>query len=336
MLASLLTLLMACVLGWVLTPLAAKVAFKLNILDHPDNNLKKHERPVPYLGGLAVYVSFVLTLVAVKLWQHGTLLGVMGILTGATIIAVLGLIDDKRALSPAIKFAGQTAAALVLIYCNMRLQFVQQPVLSVLLSLLWVVGVTNAMNLIDVMDGLSTGVGVIAAAGFFAMAAISGRYNNLFILSALGGALLGFLPYNFPKARIYQGDTGALLMGFILSSVAMGQGYSRVNAMALLAPVLILAVPIFDTLFIMFLRQRRGVSMFRGSPDHLALRMVKLGLSRTQTVLLLWSAGAVLSAIALATTWMPFQWALLTYVGVGLAALFTAERMGSFSMEKSA
>jgi UDP-GlcNAc:undecaprenyl-phosphate GlcNAc-1-phosphate transferase len=157
----------------------------------------------------------------------------------------------------------------------------------------------------------------------------------MYILSALGGALLGFLPFNFPKARIYQGDTGALLMGFILASVAMGQGYSRVNSLALLAPILILAVPIFDTLFIMFLRQRRGVSMFRGSPDHLALRMVKLGLSRKQTVLILWGASALLSAVAYASTRMPLSAALLTYVALALAALFVAERMGSFPMEKA-
>jgi UDP-GlcNAc:undecaprenyl-phosphate GlcNAc-1-phosphate transferase len=334
MFASLITAILAFGLALVTTPLAAKLAFKLGILDRPDDKLKKHERPIPYLGGLAVYISFVLTLVAVKFWQHGTVVGVVGILTGATVITVLGLIDDKHALSPGVKFAGQTVAALILIYCNMRLQFVQQPVLSTILSLLWVVGITNAMNLIDIMDGLSSGVGVIASLGFFVIAAASGRFNNMLILAALGGALLGFLPYNFPKARVYQGDTGALLMGFILSSVAMGQGYSRINSMAVLAPILILAVPIFDTLFIMFLRQRRGVSMFRGSPDHLALRMVRLGLSRQQTVLVLWGAAAALSAIAYFSTRMPFQWALLTYVGAGAVALFVAERMGSFPMEK--
>lgn len=335
MFASLMTALAAFGLALIFTPLAGRLAFKLRILDHPDDKLKKHEQPVPYLGGLAVYLSFAAALAAVKLWQHGSLFGVVGILTGATVITVLGLIDDKHALSPGVKFLGQTVAALILIYCNMRLQFIHNPVLSVVLSLLWVVGITNAMNLIDIMDGLSSGVGVIASLGFFVIAMASGRYNNMYILAALGGALLGFLPFNFPKARIYQGDTGALLMGFILASVAMGQGYSRVNSMALLAPILILAIPIFDTLFIMFLRQRRGVSMFRGSPDHLALRMVKLGLTRRQTVLVLWGVSALLSAIAYFSTQMPFSAALLTYGGLGLAALFVAERMGSFPMEKS-
>jgi UDP-GlcNAc:undecaprenyl-phosphate GlcNAc-1-phosphate transferase len=327
--------LLAFGLALLITPLAGKLAFKLGILDRPDDKLKTHARPIPYLGGLAVYLSFVIALVIVKFWQHGTVVGVVGILTGATVITVLGLIDDKHALSPGVKFAGQTVAALILIYCNMRLQFVQQPVLSTILSISWVVGITNAMNLIDIMDGLSSGVGFIASVGFFFIAAASGRFNNMFILAALGGALLGFLPYNFPKAKIYQGDTGALLMGFILSSVAMGSGYSRINSMAVLAPIMILAVPIFDTLFIMFLRHRRGVSMFRGSPDHLALRMVKLGLTRTQTVLLLWGAAALLSAVAYASTRMPFQWALLTYVGFAGVALFVAERMGSFPMVPS-
>ncbi|NTV53157.1 MAG: undecaprenyl/decaprenyl-phosphate alpha-N-acetylglucosaminyl 1-phosphate transferase, partial [Candidatus Firestonebacteria bacterium] len=161
--ASLMTALAAFGLALIFTPLAARLAFKLRILDHPDAKLKKHEQPVPYLGGLAVYLSFVAALAAVKLWQHGTLFGVVGILTGATVITVLGLIDDKHALSPGVKFLGQTVAALILIYCNMRLQFIHNPVLSVVLSLLWVVGITNAMNLIDIMDGLSSGVGVIAS-----------------------------------------------------------------------------------------------------------------------------------------------------------------------------
>jgi UDP-GlcNAc:undecaprenyl-phosphate/decaprenyl-phosphate GlcNAc-1-phosphate transferase len=317
-----------------LTPLAGKAAFRLNILDHPDRKLKLHEKPVPYLGGLAVYLGFTAALVGVKVWQHGMVIGVVGILAGSALITGLGLIDDKRQLSPGVKFAGQFTAAAILVACNMRLQFIQEPVTATLLSLLWVVGITNAMNLIDIMDGLSTGVAVTAAAAFFVVMAENGRYNDMYIVAALGGAALGFLPYNFPKAKIYLGDTGALLLGFVLSAVAMGGGYSRTNSLAVLAPILILGVPIFDTLFIMFLRQRRGVSMFRGSPDHLALRMVRLGLSRQQTAVILWGVSALLGAAAYLSTNLSLQGSLFLYGAAGLAALFIAERMGSFSMEK--
>ncbi len=331
--ASLLSFAVALLCSLLLTPVAAWLASRWGILDHPDQRLKRHAQPVPYLGGVAVYLAFMVALVTVKIWQHGTVIGVVGMLTGASMIMALGVVDDLRALSPAVKFLGQTAAAAVLVVCNMRLQFIADPYLAAVVSVLWVVGVTNAMNLIDIMDGLSSGVAVIAAVWFYAVSAGSGRYNTVLILAALAGAALGFLPYNFPKARIYLGDAGALLLGFVLASVAMGQGYSRINTIAVLAPLLILAVPIFDTLFIMFLRHRRGVSMFRGSPDHLALRLVKLGLTRTQTVGLLWGAAAALGGAAYLSTRLPFTWALLIYVAAGVLALFVAERVGSFPME---
>jgi len=316
-----------------LTPLAGKLARTIGILDHPDMHLKKHEAPVPYLGGLAVYIGFMVALVVFKIWQSSSVIGVVGVITGTTVIMLLGLVDDKAKLSPQIKFFGQTIAALVLIFCNMRLQFIHHPLLSIILSILWVVGITNAMNLIDIMDGLSSGVSFVAAVVFFIIAAQNGRYNDMYIMAALGGAVLGFLPYNFPRAHIYLGDSGALMLGFVLASVAMGESYSHVNPLAVLAPLLILGVPIFDTLFIMFLRHRRGVSMFRGSPDHLALRMVKLGFNRTQTVLILWSVSLGLGLAAYLSIQVPMHWSMMIYLALGLLALFIAARMGSFSME---
>ncbi len=333
MMISLWIALVAVGLSLLCTPLAANLARRLGIVDHPDNQLKRHDRPTPYLGGLAVYLAFMLSLVAFKFWEHSSVSGVVGVTLGTSLIVFLGLIDDKVQLSPLVKFAGQIAAAIVLIICNMKLEFIHQPVLSVVLTILWVVFVTNAMNLIDIMDGLSSGVTIIASGLFFVIAAQNGRINDMYIMAALGGAMLGFLPYNFPKARIYLGDTGALMMGFVLASIAMGEDYSKTNPVALLSPFLILAVPIFDTLFIMFLRHRKGKSMFRGSPDHLALRMVRLGLSKRQTVMILWAVSLGLGLLALFSIHVLVHWALLIYLGCGLAALFVAERMGSFDME---
>lgn len=323
---------LALALALMLTPLAAKLARRWGWLDHPDQKLKKHVRPVPYGGGVAVFVSFLLALAAFKFWESSTLIGVVGVTTGTGLIVLLGLLDDRFQLSPAAKFAGQMLAAVALYVCNMRLQFIEPPLLSLLLSVLWVVGVTNALNLIDIMDGLAAGTAVIASAVFFLIALQNGRANDMYILAALGGAALGFLPYNFPRARVYLGDTGALMLGFVLSSIAMGEAYTRVNPLAVLTPILILGVPIFDTLFIMFLRHRRGVSMFRGSPDHLALRVAKTGLSRRDTVLLLWGASVALGGLALAGMHLPLTWSLFVYLGVAAAALFVAERIGSISM----
>ncbi len=325
----------AFLLAMAAMPFAGKLAARWGMLDHPDQRLKRHERPVPYLGGLAVAVAFGAALAGVKFWMNGTIVGVVGVLAGSGLITLLGLVDDKHALKPETKFLGQVVAALILIACNMRLQFIHPPVLSALLTVIWVVGVTNAMNLIDIMDGLSAGVSAIAAAVFFLIAAHNGRTNDMFIVAALGGAVLGFLPFNFPGARIYLGDTGALLLGFVLSSVAVGESYSQVNSLAVLAPVLILGVPIFDTLFIMFIRHRRGVSMFRGSPDHVALRLVRAGLSRRQTVLVLWGGSAALGAAAYASIFLPQNWSLLLYLGAGLLALFAAERLSGIVMDRT-
>ncbi len=336
MTTSLYIFLLSLVLTLGLTPLAGGLARRLKILDHPDERLKKHEKPIPYLGGLAVYLGFILSLIAFKFWESSSLIGVVGVASGTSLIVVLGLIDDKYKLSPALKLIGQILAAVALILCNMRLQFIHHPALSVILSVLWVVGVTNAMNLIDVMDGLASGVSVIAAAVFFLIAAQNGRFNDMYILAALGGAALGFLPHNFPRARIYLGDTGALLLGFVLASIAMGESYSQVNPLAVLAPILILGVPIFDTLFIMFLRHRRGVSVFRGSPDHLALRLVHRGFTKQRTVLLLWAASLGLGAAAFLSIQVPMHWSLMIYLSAGLLALFVGERIGGFSMEPGA
>ena len=333
MLDSLWIVLIAFIISLGLTPLAAQLAHRVNMLDKPDNKLKRHAKPIPYLGGLAVYFAWLLPLITIKIWQHGKLFGIIGILTGATLIVVLGIIDDKYKLSPLIKFIGQILAALVLIICHMRLQFIDSFFWSSWLTVFWVVGITNAMNLIDIMDGLASGVSIIAIGVFFILAVEQGRINDMYILAALGGGLLGFIPYNFPRARIYLGDTGALLIGFVLAALAVGGEYSDYNNLAIITPILILTVPIFDTLFIIFIRYRRGVPIFRGSPDHIALRLVKLGFSRVQTVGLLWLVSILLGIIAYFTTKISLQWSVLVYVIIGVVLFFVGIYMGDSKLE---
>jgi len=158
-----------------------------------------------------------------------------------------------------------------------------------------VVGVTNALNLIDIMDGLAGGVAVIACLGFAAVPFLGTESYVPLAAAALGGSVLGFLPYNFQPARIYMGDSGALFLGFLLAGTALGHGYTQVNVVALAAPLLILGVPLYDTALVMVLRTLKGKSMFRGSNDHLALRLRALGLTVKQTVLALWGASALLA-----------------------------------------
>jgi UDP-GlcNAc:undecaprenyl-phosphate GlcNAc-1-phosphate transferase len=220
-------------------------------------------------------------------------------LAGGTVLALMGLWDDLFSLGPGFKFLVQILAGGLLVLFGVRLEFMpSHPVLGVMLTIFWVVAVTNAINLVDIMDGLAASVSVVACLGFIVVS-LPGEKAYVDIGAAvLGGALMGFLPYNWRPAKIYLGDTGSLLAGFVLSGVAMGHGYTEVNTVALCAPLLILGIPLYDTMLVSVLRILKKRSPFLGSNDHLALRLHKLGLSAPTTAILLSSVGALLSLSA--------------------------------------
>ena len=287
---------LALVIALYTTPLMRAAALRFGIVDRPDGRLKKHAQPVPYLGGLAIYLSFLLALTATRRFDSTEVLGML--LAGA-IVVILGLIDDLGVLTPGIKLAGQVVAVLTLINASVyiKLAFLPPP-LAILLSFLWILGITNAFNIIDVMDGLAAGVAAAASLVLFLVAAVNGRQTYAVLLAALCGALCGFLRFNFEPARIYMGDTGSMFVGLMLGALSMNNSYTRRNLVASIAPVIILGVPIFDTLFVMYVRYRRGLPVFLGSPDHFALRLRKWRLTTRQTVLVSWAATAVLGALA--------------------------------------
>lgn len=223
----------------------------------------------------------------------------LALLAGGTVLALLGLWDDLFTLGPGFKFAVQILSGAVLVMFGVRLEFLpSHPVLGVLLTIFWVVAVTNAVNLVDIMDGLSGSLIVVACLGFIVVS-LPGEepYVNL-AAAVLGGALAGFLPFNWRPARIYLGDTGALFAGFVLSGVAMGARYTEVNNVSICAPLLILGVPLYDTMLVFTLRLLKGRSPFLGSNDHVALRLRKAGLSVPSTAALLTAVGALLSLSA--------------------------------------
>lgn len=303
-----LTFVLALLLALYGVPLARRAALQFNIVDRPDGRLKLQAEPVPYFGGLAVYLAFLISLALTFEFRHEAL----GLMLGGTLMVMLGLIDDFGVLKPWPKLIGQLIAVFVLIRSGIRIEIAALPDwLDLLLTVLWMVGIINAINIIDVMDGLAGGIGLIACGWLFIVAMVNHDALVAVMASALAGSLLGFLRYNFHPAKIYLGDAGSLFLGLMLGALAMIGRYTAVHPVAVVAPVLILGVPVFDTLFVMYIRWLRGIPVFLGSSDHFALRLRHWRLSVPQVVMVSYGAALVLGGVALGMMVMPMKTALV-------------------------
>lgn len=288
---------LAALLSLYGVPIARQAALKYGIVDAPDGRLKHQREPVPYFGGLAIYLAFLMSLAFTFEFRQD----VLGIVLGGTIVVMLGLIDDFGVLTPWTKLAGQLLAVFVLIKSGIRIEIAAFPEwLDLVLTVFWMVGLINAFNLLDIMDGLSAGVGAVSASCLLVVALLQGDHTIAGMLVALIGSLLGFLKYNWHPARIYMGDTGAMLIGLLLGAIAMIGKYPSDHPLSLLTPVFIVGIPIFDTLFVMYIRYRRGLPIFWGSPDHIAIRLRHWGLSVPQIVITSYVSTAVVGMVGLA------------------------------------
>ncbi len=317
-LSYLLSFALAAVLSAVFTPRVREAAIRFGIVDKPDGRLKNHREPIPYLGGLAICLSFLLTIALTFTFNEE----VLGLLLAGSIVVILGLIDDLGELGPWTKLFGQLIAILVLIKSGIyiKLTFLPEP-LAILLSIIWLLAITNAFNLIDIMDGLSAGTAMIAAVVLAVVSDLNNGTASATLLLALAGSCLGFLKYNFEPARIYMGDTGSMFLGLLLGSLALSNSYTARNPVAALAPALILGVPIFDMLFVMVIRRLRGLPVMLGSPDHVALRMRKWRWSTRQTVVASYGATTALGVAAIVMTLVSLNGALIVLGSVSLTAL---------------
>ena len=304
------------------TPLTIQIAHAFRITDTPDGRLKKHKNPTPYLGGLAVATGFVIVFGLLSTSESMDEAS-LGILAGGFMMLMLGLYDDLVNLRPSVKFLGQLLAIVALQKAGVGIRIAAlNDWGNLALSVLWVTGITNAFNIIDVMDGLATGTAAIAALFLFLIAALTGGDTSIpFMAIVLAGALAGFLRFNVTPARIFLGDTGSLFIGFLMGALSMLVSYSGQNHWAIVTPVVLLAVPIFDTGFVALHRARKGIPFFRGSPDHFALRLAHSGLGVRRTVLAAWRVTALLGVVALGLVFGP-GWLVPWLLGAsGLAAL---------------
>jgi UDP-GlcNAc:undecaprenyl-phosphate GlcNAc-1-phosphate transferase len=311
-----LTFSLAFLLSLYGVPVARQAALKYGIVDSPDGRLKHQRAPVPYLGGLAIYLAFLVSLAFTFEFRQD----VLGIILAGTLVLLLGLIDDFGVLSPSVKLIGEFLAVFVLIKSGIRVNIVVLPDwLDLTLTVIWMLACINAFNLLDIMDGLAAGVGLVSAAFLLMVALLNGDQTLAFILTALTGSLLGFLRYNFRPATIYMGDAGALFLGLMLGAVSMIGQYKGSHPLTLLSPAFILGIPLYDTLFVIYMRLSRGVPVFVGSPDHLALRLRLVGMSVSKIVVTLYVASALLGGIGLALLFVPWRPALVLVGGAAVA-----------------
>ena len=315
-----LLLALAFVLALVLTPAVRELGRRRGWLDRPDGRRKSHPTAVPRLGGLAVYAAFFLACgLTVALVRGDTSFGpdfrqaCYHLAVAGTAVMLVGLADDLRGVRPATKLLVQGAAAFYLYLNGYRVMLLSNPfgehfalgLLSLPITLLWFLGATNAFNLIDGLDGLAAGVGLAATGTVFVAALINDSWEASLLAAALGGALIGFLRYNLNPASIFLGDSGSLFVGFALAAVAVRGSMKSSTAIALLAPVLALALPIFDTSLAVLRRLGRGRSVFEPDADHIHHRLLRRGFSPQAALILLYGVSAVFAMLSLLTTLNP-------------------------------
>ncbi|MBD3307874.1 undecaprenyl/decaprenyl-phosphate alpha-N-acetylglucosaminyl 1-phosphate transferase [candidate division KSB3 bacterium] len=301
----------------LLVPLMIRLAFRYGVLDHPGYH-KTHQNVHPLLGGGAIYVTFMLIILTgimlLALSSAGQFPGLteaqrylakqfpvflaavprlLGLLIGGTLIFVLGLVDDIRGVgfSYKVKFVIQGIAAVVLVVSGTRLDFLLHPVLNGIVTILWVVGITNAFNLLDNMDGLSSGVAAIICLILGILTIQQGQYFSALMLLTLAGSTLGFLIYNFHPSKIFMGDAGSLFIGYTIAALTVSSSYvttRSISQLPVVIPILVLGVPLFDTFSVMVIRWREKRPLFVGDNSHFSHRLLKLGMSTRQAVIFIY------------------------------------------------
>ena len=335
-------LLAAAVVALISTPVVKSLAFKVGAVDVPKDNRRMHKHPIPRMGGLAIFLGFLLSvLVFLPLTTQ-----LRGMLMGGVIIVILGIFDDIYALPAKPKFLVQIVAALMAVLAGNRIFILSNPNvfssepywelgwLSIPISVLWIVGITNAVNLIDGLDGLACGVSTISSMTLLVIALIVSEPDVAVLMAALSGACIGFLPYNLNPAKIFMGDTGSTFLGFILATVSI-QGLFKFHMIISFAvPFLMLALPIFDTCFAILRRVSKGQSPMAPDRGHIHHRLIDMGFSQKQAVATLYIISAILGLSAVVLTTSGTEKAMLFLLALCLAGGMAAKIFLGHNQEK--
>ncbi len=336
----------AVAVALVITPGVILLAAKTGAMDAPDAR-KVHKKPIPRIGGIGIYAAFMVAILAVMGFTELTddvFHELVGLLVSGTLIVIVGIIDDYKNLPAKVKLVGQIIAACVLVAFDVRIDFITDPFgdfifleyFAVPATVFWIVGLTNTVNLIDGLDGLAAGVSAIAAATIFLVAMQQSFLLVAVLTAALAGAAIGFLYYNFNPARIFMGDTGSMFLGFMLAGISVIGAVKSAATIALIVPILALGLPILDTTFAIVRRYRGGVPIFKPDKGHLHHRLLDLGFTQRQAVLLMYVISALLGLSAVVLNEVSSGIAILIVLCVLSAVLLGAKKLGIFQPKGSA
>lgn len=316
-----------------LTPLVRRLAIRIGATDLP-NARKVHKKIMPRMGGLAIYLAFLIGIFI--LWPDSSF--TLPLIVGSVIIIITGILDDMYSLSPRVKMVAHFFAALVIVQSGISVTFINLPFngvlhlywLSVPLTLLWIMGITNAINLIDGLDGLAVGVSSIV---LMTIAGLSLTEGNVFVFTVstiLLGSTLGFLPYNFHPAKIFMGDTGSYFLGYVISVLAL-LGFKNVTLFSLVVPIILLAVPISDTLFAIVRRLVNKKPLTAPDKSHLHHCLLRYGFSQRQTVVLIYGMSAMFALAAILFSTSTLLGSMIIIIGVMLVIELVVEGVGLVS-----
>ena len=334
-----------------LTPVLRALAPFIGGIDRAEGSRKVHTTPVPRIGGVAIVAAFFVPLVSLLIYRTdvGRLFlrdtsRVVGLFVGGLAIAVLGFYDDLHGLGARQKFLVQFGVAGLMYALGYQVHAISHPfggaiqlgLLSLPFTLVWIVGIINAMNLIDGLDGLAGGVATIAVGLMFAVSFNRPDAIMCLFMAALGGALMGFLLYNFNPATIFMGDTGSMFLGFVLATTSIASGQKSSTTVAMLVPVIGLGLPIADTLLAMLRRALRGRPLFSADKEHIHHKLLALGLTHRQAVLVLYGVCLALSAAAFWLTFANSRSAAILLAGLGAMLVVLLRALGYLSVNREA
>ena len=335
--------LLALLVALIATPAVIELAAKTGAMDAPDAR-KVHKGPMPRIGGLAIYVGFMAAMAFMLDFAQlpaEIANGMVGLLLGATIIVIIGLIDDYKNLPAKVKLVGQILAACVVVYFDVRIDVITDPFgdylyleyLAAPATVFWIVGLTNTVNLIDGLDGLAAGVSTIASITIMLVALQENVMIVALVTASLAGAAMGFLKYNFNPARIFMGDTGSMFLGFVLATISVIGAVKCTATIALIVPILALGLPIMDTTFAIIRRYRGGVPIFKPDKGHLHHRLLDLGFSQRQAVLLMYVISALLGLSAVVLNEVSGGMSIAIVLCVLLVVFLGARKLGIFRLK---